>query len=369
MLQSLSRLRHDVQDALFPPAPKLRVLTVFVTNVCNAKCAHCFYWTNLNTPTDMLSQEEYAKIAANTPDLGHLVFSGGEPTLAKNLVEVAELFITKPHQTIDMPTNGIKTDNILALVRRLVSRFPQNTITVGVSMDGLEETHDRVRGVPGNFKRCLKTIAGLTELRKEFPNLRVTTLSCIIRENAEELTRLLRFIDETTDVDYVTVEPLREQKMDQTLLAPTVDQVRMVHDLAMEINFARLKRMRPHEATIILSSLEELYSVQQNFFGTGELAVRCQAGSVSAVLEPNGDVRCCELRGITESVRNYDFSIPKLLATAKAEQERVEILAGKCACTHCINIGQSIRFERKTALERVWRQKYMAWRMFHSPAA
>lgn len=370
MLQSLQRLKQDVQSALFPPEPSLRILTIFVTNVCNAKCGHCFYWENLNTPTDSLTQDEYAKIAANIPDLHHLIFSGGEPTLAKNIVEVAELFITKPHQTIDLPTNGIKTDHILGVVRRLVTRFPENRITVGVSMDGLEETHDRVRGVPGNFKKCLKTLAGLTELRKEFPNLRVTTLSCIIRENAEELTRLLKFIDETTEVDFVTVEPLREQKMDKSLLAPTRDQVRMVHDLTLEINFRRLKKMRPHEATIILSSVEELFNVQQNYFGSGgELSVKCRAGTISAVLEPNGGVRTCELRGINDSVRKFDYSIPRLLATAKAELEREEILAGKCACTHCINIGQSLRYERRLALDRVWRQKYTAWRMFHSPAA
>lgn len=369
MIDSITRLRDDVRTALFPPPLELRILTIFITNVCNARCGHCFYWTNLNTPTDSLSEEEYRKIAAQATGINHLVFSGGEPTMAKNLIDVAGLFITKPHQTIDLPTNGIKTDHILGLARRLLTRFPQNPVTIGVSMDGLEETHDRVRGVPGNFQKCLRTIAGLTELRREFPNLRVTTLSCIIRENADELVRLLNFIDETTEVDYVTVEPLREQKKDQSLLRPTPEQVRMVHDLAMEINFRRLKSMRPHEATAILSSNEELYRVQENFFQKGELSVRCQAGALSAVLEPNGEVRCCELRGITGSVREHDYSIPQLLATAKAEQERLEIRAGECACTHCINIGQSLRYERRTALDRVWRQKYMAWRMFHAPGA
>ena len=42
-------------------------------------------------------------------------------------------------------------------------------MNINVSVDGLEETHDKIRGVKGGFRQCIKTIHMLTELSKNYP--------------------------------------------------------------------------------------------------------------------------------------------------------------------------------------------------------
>ena len=54
------------------------VLTFFVTTMCNARCAHCFYWEELNTQRNELTLDEIEKIAASmSAGLGSLALTGG----------------------------------------------------------------------------------------------------------------------------------------------------------------------------------------------------------------------------------------------------------------------------------------------------
>jgi len=366
LIGTLNKWSGEVRAALKPPA--LSVLTIFITNRCNAKCGTCFYWSELNTPRDALSLEEYGRIAEATPPVPHILFSGGEPTMDSRLPEVAKLFVRSPRQTVTMPTNGIVKKQVMKTAEGLVAAFPENRIVIGVSFDGFAETHDRVRGVKDNFKKSMETLAALCELRDRTPNMRVTTLTCLLKQNVGEVPDLLRHFDAETGVDFVTVEPLRGQRKDLELQGPTLVELKGVQSLASEINMRRLMERHPAEATLMLSHLDELYRTQQRFYETGKLGTVCRAGEVTAVLEVNGGVRCCELLDVVGNVREHGFSIPSVLQALAAEKQRREtILAGKCECTHCVNIGHSLNYDRKAEFHRLFRQKYLAWRLFHNP--
>jgi len=49
----------------------------FVTSICNAKCAHCFYWHNLNAPDEGFALEDIEKLARSMPQFRTLLISGG----------------------------------------------------------------------------------------------------------------------------------------------------------------------------------------------------------------------------------------------------------------------------------------------------
>jgi MoaA/NifB/PqqE/SkfB family radical SAM enzyme len=83
--------------------PRFDVLTLFVTNRCNARCASCFYWQELNSCVDLLSLEDYRLIAASMPPFEKLLLSGGEPTLEPTLPDVVDLFLTRPEQALVSP--------------------------------------------------------------------------------------------------------------------------------------------------------------------------------------------------------------------------------------------------------------------------
>lgn len=365
MLDTLRKWKGEIAESL--GTPRLSVLTIFVTNRCNAKCGTCFYWQNLNTPTDALQMEDYARIAESTPLVPNILFSGGEPTMDSRLPAIARLFAREPWQTITMPTNGIVKKQVMGVAQELVDSFPDNPLMIGVSFDGFAETHDRIRGVKKNFEKSLETLHALCELRDRHRNLRVATLSVLMKQNAGEMADLLKFFEENTAIDFLTVEALRGQRKDVELQGPSADELERVHAAAAEANERILMKRRPDEATRVLSHFDELYRTQQRFYRTGDLGIACRAGDVTAVLEVNGDVRCCELLGIVGSVRENGWSVPATLETAKAKAEKAMIATGSCACTHCVNIGHSLRFDRGSELHRLFRQKYLAWRLFHSP--
>ena len=102
----------DDQDQILR---SLRVLTFFVTTTCNAKCETCFYADNLNDElVKLLSLDEIEQIARNMPRFNHLLFSGGEPVMRKELPEIASIFAKHSGIcSIDMPTNGLLPKRVI----------------------------------------------------------------------------------------------------------------------------------------------------------------------------------------------------------------------------------------------------------------
>lgn len=79
-----------------------------INSMCNRNCLFC---DAKNEEKDLLSIEEYKKIAivANEWEISKIHFSGGEPTLRKNLVKIVSIFnkyITSPNKQIGITTNG-----------------------------------------------------------------------------------------------------------------------------------------------------------------------------------------------------------------------------------------------------------------------
>ena len=70
---------------------QLNTIIFFVTSHCNATCQTCFYWDELNQKGD-LSWEEIVKLSASTPPFTDLWFSGGEPTLRREMQDIIDLF-------------------------------------------------------------------------------------------------------------------------------------------------------------------------------------------------------------------------------------------------------------------------------------
>jgi len=324
----------------------LAVLTIFVTSICNARCETCFFWESLNRPKDEMSLEEWARVAATTPPvLGGLQLSGGEPTLDPDLVEKAALFVKRPETSISLPTNGIRTQQVVEQVDALCMRFPQNRVVVGISIDGPAEMHDRVRGVKDNFAKAMRTLDELNDLKTKRPNLRLTTLTCLMDKNIDPMFDLLRGFADSGRVDYVTIEPLRDQTPFEGLRGPSHEKLKAIHDLSLELNTRLMRERQPEEFPHVVAHLHELYRVQQQMRIRGVLDLDCQAGEHTAVLEANGTVRLCELLDPVGNVKDHGYDWNAVWDSERARAQRAEILTRSCSCTHCVNVGQSIAFD------------------------
>ena len=120
--------------------------TVIVTYRCNARCTMCNRYKAPSRPEDEISIETIRKL----PKMYFTNITGGEPFIRTDLKEIVrELY--KKSDRIVISTNGFFTDRILDLAKE----FPQ--IGIRISIEGLQETNDAIRGLPDGFKRGYTT--------------------------------------------------------------------------------------------------------------------------------------------------------------------------------------------------------------------
>jgi MoaA/NifB/PqqE/SkfB family radical SAM enzyme len=148
-----------------------------LTYNCNLKCKMCPFWKRSNKD---LSTETEKTILRRIYDSGAcaIAFEGGEPLLRKDLNEILAFSRSLPLQT-SLVTNG----TLLASKIGEIAQYINGAIYV--SLDGLEKTHDVIRGVNGCFK---KTLEGITAASKKVHVIINTT---IMNENIHEIEDLV----------------------------------------------------------------------------------------------------------------------------------------------------------------------------------
>lgn len=142
------------------PARKKHVLQWHILHRCNLRCSHCYQDDYTSECTGGQLERlffQYLDFCRAYNVRGHINFTGGEPLLSESLFRLISL--CEDHgMTCGILTNGTLIDSSLAerLGRIRCLSFVQ------VSIDGIRETHDRIRG-KGNFD---KAFAGLRLLKQ-----------------------------------------------------------------------------------------------------------------------------------------------------------------------------------------------------------
>ncbi|MBD0327462.1 MAG: radical SAM protein, partial [Pyrinomonadaceae bacterium] len=182
---------------------KLGTVILFVTSRCNAFCQTCFYHAELNQPGD-LTFEQLEKVSQTMPKITDLWLSGGEPTLRRDVSEVIDTFIKNNSvRRIIIPTNGLIKARVYEIVDRSLSLHPAlEELYLNIALDGYGETHDRIRGVPGNWQKTLDCIRALYPLKEKYRDrfrLNVNTVVCA--ENFTEIEKLSGYLCQNFKLD------------------------------------------------------------------------------------------------------------------------------------------------------------------------
>jgi MoaA/NifB/PqqE/SkfB family radical SAM enzyme len=112
-----------------------------------------------------------------------IAFEGGEPLLRKDLAEILAFSRSLPLHT-SLVTNGT------LLETRIDEIAPYINGVVYVSLDGLEKTHDAIRGVSGCFRKAIEGIMASRE------KVSVTINTTIMAENINEIEDLVKLANE-----------------------------------------------------------------------------------------------------------------------------------------------------------------------------
>ena len=128
--------------------------TVIVTYRCNARCTMCNRYKAPSRPDEEISIETIKKL----PKMYFTNITGGEPFIREDLPEIVrELY--KKSDRIVISTNGFFTDRII----KLCEEFPN--IGIRISIEGLEQTNNEIRGLNDGFNRGYSTLKKLVEMK------------------------------------------------------------------------------------------------------------------------------------------------------------------------------------------------------------
>ena len=154
---------------------------------CNLKCIHCYAQSRDIEYEDELTTQQGKELIDDLAQFGSpvILFSGGEPTMRKDLPELAMHARDKGMRAV-ISTNGTLIDEKMAKVLKDIGLS-----YVGVSLDGMRETNDKFRGVPGAFDAALQ---GMRNCKKE--GIKVGLRFTINKKNAQDIPAIFDLLEE-----------------------------------------------------------------------------------------------------------------------------------------------------------------------------
>ena len=350
------RLRHALalgRDWLFPGKP-LSQWTHFVTSTCNAKCAHCFY--PINQKNNELTLEEIDKLASTMPPIRLLLISGGEPFLRRDLPEVITTYFKHTRFfNCSIPTNGYSPEMVVKQTEKICRYSPDLSLGISVSIDGFKDFHDRMRGVPGLYERCLETLEALLEAQKDLPNLTVGVTTVFMKDNQHELEAFNDFIYERYRPNHHGLGLIRGNPLGDMTLKDDLD-IHLYERLSRKIDeryptenvMTGWRGLRTRARREINRRRFE-YIARQARGGAFEQS--CIAGEREFVMSEIGDVYACELISTKlGNVRDAGFDFEKIRESAETAKFVADRDARQCRCTHECNVRTMLLFNRQNAL-------------------
>jgi len=162
------------------PEPSLRYLELQITNRCNLLCKHCYI--DDNDPSE-LSIDDIKTVLEEFEEMQGLrvLITGGEPLLHNRFEELNKLLPLFSFRKV-LLSNG------LLLTRERIKGL--NVQEIQISIDGLEDSHDAIRG-KGTFKKAIESIGYAKE-----SGLDVSVATIIHSKNLNDLDRLGKLLSE-----------------------------------------------------------------------------------------------------------------------------------------------------------------------------
>jgi len=159
-------------------AYQLRCAVWEFTLKCNLRCSHCGSSAGVPRPNE-LTTEECFRLCEELADLGceDVSLMGGEPFLREDWYKVAQC-INNLGMNLNFVSNGVILDR---LIDKIVQLKPK---VVGISLDGMRQTHDSIRG-KGTFDKATRTIDLLRG-----KGIQTTVITTVSKLNFKDLYKL-----------------------------------------------------------------------------------------------------------------------------------------------------------------------------------
>ena len=166
-------------------------LTLQVTRRCNLRCIYCSEDAMIKEP----SQDTLFQIIDRLKGVDRVIIAGGEPTLRKDLPEIAN----RLRQTVNIVAMA---SNVVLMTPELARRLHGSLAYVDVTIDGTRDVHNRIRG---SYDEVL---TGVRTLINE--GLDVSLVTVLLSDNVESVIDVCRLANELHAKKLKILTPIRK---------------------------------------------------------------------------------------------------------------------------------------------------------------
>ena len=303
--------------------------TVSLLYTCNSRCSTCRIWKK---KAENLTVEEYAKIFRSVGRSPFwITFSGGEPFLRRDIVEVISTIYRASHpRIINIPTNGLLVDTIVQKTAEIARACPKAQIIVNVSIDGIEEQHDEIRNVPGNYKKVISTFHKLKALK--IANLSVGIHTVISRFNVDSFYSVANELMRLEPDSYIS--EIAEERVELDTVGLDITPGRVAYKSAIDYLIHRIKNEKYKGMNKITMAFRiEYYNLVKEIMRDEVQVIPCYAGLASCQIAPDGDVwSCCVKAKSLGNLRDNKYKFSKVWWSKEAKKDRKSIHNKECWC-------------------------------------
>jgi len=305
-------------------------LTLSPSPRCNSRCLTCNIWMKRE---DELRLDEWDRVFQS---LGRAPFwftvSGGEPFMFRDLVPLCQsLYKHCKPGIINIPTNSLMYKIIPGKVEAICKSCPDAQVIINLSLDGVGEKHDRIRGIPGNFEKFEQNFRALRELN--CPNLNVGIHSVISRFNVDDARELYDYAFGAKSDSYIT--EIAEQRVELDTVGVDITPTRDKYAWAIDELIARIERRKFRGISQVTEAFRvEYYKLVKEILSEETQSIPCFAGWASAQIYANGEVwPCCIRADNLANLRDVDYDFGRIWFSPEADRVRTSIRNKECHCT------------------------------------
>jgi MoaA/NifB/PqqE/SkfB family radical SAM enzyme len=305
-------------------------ITLSPSPKCNSRCLTCNIWMKREKE---LSIAEWDRVLASLGRAPYwFTISGGEPLMYPHVVELAELAYRHCRPgVINIPTNAI-LPSIPDRVERIARACPESQVIVNLSLDGVGEKHDFIRGVAGNFAKFEERLEQLLGLRERLPNLTVGIHSVVSAFSVDHLDELIAYADRSGADQFITEIAEPRVELDTVGLPITPSPEKYAEAIDRLIAYVQGKRFRGM-ARITEALRVEYYELVKRILDEQDQVIACYAGWVSAQIYADGTVwPCCVRADDLGNLREHGYDFKRIWFGEKISAVRRSIAAKECHC-------------------------------------
>lgn len=299
-----------------------------VNNECNLNCKHCR--VSEKNDNEKLSLKDAKMLLAECwySGITMLNLSGGEPFLRSDIFEILDY--AQKFEDIVITTNGTLLNE-----EKCKKLFTYKNIKLSISLDGLEETHDKFRRKKGAFKKVIDILPLLNKY-----NIKYAIKYTLSKETAKDAVELLNFVAKLGANEFNVRRVIVAGNANEDMVLSNEEYKNIIRELIQ--NCRRLNVKFRTGDPLLIPIFSEVWGIDIENDDLSKIYAGCQAGDEIIYIDYKGNVGACSyIPKFADNIK--DKSLDEILQTNKLFidlREYKNKLEGKCnKCTYKMICG------------------------------